>query len=53
MNTIKLNVKVSWWVIPYLHVLNLFCRVTNYKPDADRVGNFVMRHGMKFDVGTK
>lgn len=47
MKTDRLVVTVSlrWWVIPYLHTLELFCLLTGCEPDDEKVAEFILRHG--------
>jgi len=43
MATINMTVsiKFAWWVMPYLRMHALFCRVTGKKPDLDKLCRLV------------
>lgn len=41
--SIKLVVKVSWWVLPYVQSVALFARMTGLQPDFDKVVRTALR----------
>lgn len=41
--SIELAVKVSWWVLPYIHSVALFARMTGLQPDLDKVVRTALR----------
>lgn len=40
---IELVVKVSWWVLPYIHSVALFARMTGLQPDFDKAVRTALR----------
>lgn len=43
ISKITVNIKVAWWVKPYLCGVLLTARLTGLQPDPDRVGAWVKR----------
>lgn len=42
----NIEIRVRWWVIPYLRTLLFVAWMTASMPDPDRVVRFIMRHGV-------
>ena len=40
---VELTVKVSWWVLPYLHSVALFASMTGLRPDFEKVARTALR----------
>ena len=40
---VELTVKVSWWVVPYIQSVALFCQMTGLQPDFEKVKRTVLR----------
>lgn len=41
--SINLVVKVSWWVLPYLHSVSLVAWMMRLRPDFDKVARTALR----------
>lgn len=48
--TIKLAVKVHWWVPHYIAALGLFCRAFGTEPDVAKVAAFIVRYGIAIRI---
>lgn len=46
-NVLTLVIDVRWWVIPYLNTIALFCGLTGYEPDMQKITRFIARHGIR------
>ena len=44
------NLRVRWWVIPYVRLIWLFSIITGLDPDDEKVANFITRHGFRVTV---
>lgn len=42
--------KMRWWMRIYLKSLYLFCAVTGFIPNIEKIANFVVNHGMKMET---
>ena len=41
-------VKIRWWVVtPYTKLLIFFALLTGREPDWDKVGDFILKYGLK------
>lgn len=41
------EIDIKWWVMPYIKTLVVFCWLFGTVPDLERVGSFVIDHGVK------
>lgn len=44
------KIRIKWWVIPYLHTLNIFCFIFATEPNIDAIGDFIVKHGVKTEI---
>jgi hypothetical protein len=47
--SVEVRISVAWWVVPYIHGVNLFSKLTGLSPDIDKCVAFAMR-GVKAEV---
>jgi hypothetical protein len=47
---VVLRVRVAWWVRWYVSACALFAHLHGVQPDADKIGGFVSKHGVKVEV---
>ncbi|WP_162004103.1 hypothetical protein [Yersinia pestis] len=45
-----IQISIKWWVIPYLHTLNIFCFIFATEPNIDAIGDFIVKHGVKTEI---
>jgi hypothetical protein len=45
----EIRIRYSWWVNPYLWLLESFCYVMGTEPDYEKVAEFIM-HGAKVEL---
>lgn len=43
---LSVEIKVRWWVPVYIKTLALFCLMTCHEPDYEKVGAFIVKHGI-------
>jgi hypothetical protein len=43
---LSVEVKARWWVSVYLRTLKLFCVMMRCEPDYQKVGSFLVKHGI-------
>lgn len=48
--TLACKISIKWWVIPYLHTLNIFCFIFAIESNIDAIGNFIVNHGVKTEI---
>ena len=48
--TVKLKVRVRWWVKHYIQALAIVAWTTGKSPDYARVGKFISTYGCKIEV---
>lgn len=48
--TVVLQVRVAWWVKPYIAACVVFAMLHGLQPNADKIARFVARHGMRIKV---
>lgn len=49
MPVITFEVKLAWWVMPYVHTLALLCAVFDRRPDYNKLAGVIAR-GLRFRV---
>lgn len=37
----SLNVRVAWWLMPYLRTLAILCKLTGMRPNMNRVNRLI------------
>ncbi|SAE97739.1 Uncharacterised protein [Kluyvera intermedia] len=52
MATFRLSVEIKskWWLPIYIRTLTLFCMMTRREPDYQKVGDFIVKHGISQKV---
>ena len=50
--TYAVQIKLSWWVIPYLRACALFAWLSGMEPDVDKITSNVLR-GVKLRMEAK
>lgn len=48
--TIRIKVKLAWWVRPYLKTLSFLCELHDCEPDMEKVMKTITR-GLRVKVG--
>ncbi len=51
--TVKVEIKIRWWVRLYLKALMLFCLTFNTFPDIEKVARFVVKYGFRIRAAGK
>lgn len=51
--TIKVSVRLAWWVRWYLSACALFGRLHKLEPNAEKISNTIKNHGIKVKVEVK
>ncbi|MFC5524019.1 hypothetical protein [Polaromonas jejuensis] len=47
--TIKVRVRIAWWVRWYIRACVLFAVMHGLRPDVDKIARFVVVHGVKLE----
>lgn len=50
LHTVTIRISVRWWVPAYLAILSFIADCMGTEPDSDKVGQFIVRHGIKTRV---
>ncbi|MFI8616488.1 hypothetical protein ACIGHN_13385 [Acidovorax sp. NPDC077693] len=48
--TVKIEVRIAWWVRPYITACALFAALHGLVPNAAKIVGTVARHGIRFKV---
>lgn len=48
--TVAIQVRIAWWVWPYVAACVMFAMLHGLQPNADKIARFVARHGMRIKV---
>lgn len=43
---LQVEIKSRWWVPVYIKTLTLFCLMMRCEPDYQKVGEFIVKHGI-------
>ena len=47
ISKLNMNVKLKWWVVPFMNSLLLIKRITGWQPDEKLIGKIVVERGLK------
>ena len=50
MSTLTVEIKSKWWLPVYIRTLTLFCMMMRCEPDYQKVGDFIVKHGISKKV---
>ena len=45
---LRVTIRIMLWVKYYIYSLELFAKIFNYEPDADKVSRFITNYGVKY-----
>ncbi|MGO3912284.1 hypothetical protein [Huaxiibacter chinensis] len=43
---LTLELKAKWWLPVYIKTLTIFCMMIRCEPDYQKVGDFIVKHGI-------
>ena len=46
MSRLSVEIKSRWWLPVYIRMLTLFCMMMRCEPDYQKVGDFIVKHGI-------